>query len=265
MRKLIRTLIAGVTLLLLGTASVITAQTIGATTTATTSDPKSTSTPTTTAAAASQVYVATTSSVAASSTDTVYPAASSTPAGSPLATSTPSQPLVCDSAYVADLYNTPSGHLDAGYVLSTTTGPGILAVRSGTQAWADCHDSSGNKYEFKLTSEEYAGLSRPNAQMPEEMASSSARVDLPLPASLPSSADIEPPASQASATSTALSPVAATSSLSPDQSDATSTTGSPSGVAGPSVVLPSAATSSATSTPDSVNESSTTDATTTNS
>jgi hypothetical protein len=77
--------------------------------------------------------------------------------------------LTCTSAYVSDLYDTPSGHLNAtNAVNETPTSVGTVANDIGTQAWVDCDDSQGNIYEFKITPDQYAALSEPDAVMPEE-------------------------------------------------------------------------------------------------
>lgn len=51
--------------------------------------------------------------------------------------------LQCSMSYTAPLYDTPSGHLDAGYFLGTefasTTGM-TGAHEIGEQAWTVCHD-----------------------------------------------------------------------------------------------------------------------------
>jgi hypothetical protein len=138
-------------------------------------------------------------------------------------------------AYVADLYDTPSGHLDPGYVLSTTTGSGILATRIGAQAWTDCQDADGNKYEFKLTPDEYAALAQPDAQMPQEIATADAELatsspPLTEPSITPPTSDTVASTSTPPADDSAVS-TDATTTAPLDQSDATSTTDLPAGTA----------------------------------
>jgi len=78
--------------------------------------------------------------------------------------------LQCNGSYTSDLYDTPSGHLDAGYypdsVPATTTGS--VAHKIGTQSWTVCHDKRGNVHEFKLTDQEYADLAKPDATTPQK-------------------------------------------------------------------------------------------------
>jgi hypothetical protein len=74
-------------------------------------------------------------------------------------------------AYTSDLYDTPSGHLDPGYVLASdaaSTSPKVAHL-IGTQSWVDCHDDRGSKYELKLTPEEYSNLGQTGGQLPSEM------------------------------------------------------------------------------------------------
>ena len=66
--------------------------------------------------------------------------------------------LQCRMSYTATLYNTPSGHLEAGYFIgeasASTTGM-IAAHEIGEQSLTKCYDAQGKEYEFKLTPEEY--------------------------------------------------------------------------------------------------------------
>jgi hypothetical protein len=88
-----------------------------------------------------------------------------------VATSSRAMKHTCFMAYTADLYDTPSGHLDPGYefeseVAATTTAN--VAHIIGTQSWTVCRDETGQKYEFTLTPEQYLNLSKPNASMPKK-------------------------------------------------------------------------------------------------
>jgi hypothetical protein len=64
-------------------------------------------------------------------------------------------------SYTGPLYDTPSGHFEAGYFLGTesasTTGM-TAAHLIGDQAWTVCHDARGNEHEFKITAAEYDAL-----------------------------------------------------------------------------------------------------------
>lgn len=109
-------------------------------------------------------------------------------------TATPPTPLTCTSAYTANEYNTPSGHIAKG------------ATAIGMQSWVNCNDEHGYTYEFKITPEEYAALASPNARMPIEYASSSSQLNAPT--TLPTSAE---PTTQGTA-STVIVDVSATTS-----------------------------------------------------
>jgi hypothetical protein len=69
--------------------------------------------------------------------------------------------LQCSTSYTGPLYDTPSGHLDAGYFLGTesasTTGM-TVAHQIGEQAWTVCHDARGHEHEFEITATEYDAL-----------------------------------------------------------------------------------------------------------
>jgi hypothetical protein len=69
--------------------------------------------------------------------------------------------LACTSSYKAPLYDTPSGHLDAGYFVgeasASTTGM-TVAHTMGWGYWTMCHDARGHAHEFTLTEQEYAAL-----------------------------------------------------------------------------------------------------------
>ena len=69
--------------------------------------------------------------------------------------------LACTSSYKAPLYDTPSGHLDAGYFVgeasASTTGM-TPAHTMGWGYWTICHDALGHEHEFTLTEQEYAAL-----------------------------------------------------------------------------------------------------------
>ena len=67
----------------------------------------------------------------------------------------------CDRAYTGTLYDTPSGHLDAGYydaANASSTAVGTPAHVVGEQSWTVCHDDLGKTYEFPMTGKEYADL-----------------------------------------------------------------------------------------------------------
>lgn len=91
--------------------------------------------------------------------------ASSTPNAAPNTASTTESYVKCPSAYTSDLYNTPDGHF----------APGARII--GVQSWASCVDDQGNKYEYKLASDEYKRLGRPGEYMPRKPLLTSARVD----------------------------------------------------------------------------------------
>jgi hypothetical protein len=77
--------------------------------------------------------------------------------------------LHCTKAYVGELYDTPTGHLNSGYFVgdasASTTGM-IAAQDVGQQAWVVCVDARGHEHEFKLSQQEYASLA--TANMPQE-------------------------------------------------------------------------------------------------
>src|SRR6266536_2177736 len=133
----------------MGTATIITAQTAPSDATTTpalsidSADNLLTSTSTDSVAAISEIATGTPSGVGTTTPET----ATSTP---------PAVPLTCTMAYTSDLYDTADGH----------AAPGATVI--GTQSWTDCNDGQGHTYEFKLTPEEYAALSAPNAKMPQK-------------------------------------------------------------------------------------------------
>jgi hypothetical protein len=204
---------------IIGSASMIAAQTVGTSTDNTVNallGSQSTSTPdaavgTTTPPSDSQT------NAAASTTPSTFLAIST----SSIATSSPANvsssappPLTCTMAYTADLYDTVSGH----------AAPGANVI--GTQAWTDCNDGDGNTYEFKITPEQYAALAEPDAQMPEEVASTSAELTPadtalgPIQTGLADSSNAQAPVlasiPTSAATSTDIFPVAtSTASSSP--------------------------------------------------
>lgn len=62
-------------------------------------------------------------------------------------------------AYTADLYDTPSGHLDGDYVQATgnqafDTSHHIAHV-VGSQSWTVCHNAQGQTFEFKMAPGDY--------------------------------------------------------------------------------------------------------------
>jgi hypothetical protein len=69
--------------------------------------------------------------------------------------------LACTSSYKAPLYDTLSGHLDAGYFVgeasASTTGM-TPAHTTGWGYWTVCHDARGHEHEFTLSEQEYAAL-----------------------------------------------------------------------------------------------------------
>jgi hypothetical protein len=148
--------------------------------------------------------VATSAPVALPTTPWVTPGYTLLEAVMSTATST-SIDISCDSAYTADLYDTPTGHLDSGYVLATSsadTEPNIAHL-IGSQSWADCHDALGNVYEIKLTPEQYAALGQPGATMPKEsltLASQSPVGSAPVITDINSSGPDAGPATTASTT-----------------------------------------------------------------
>ncbi|MBR0960892.1 hypothetical protein [Bradyrhizobium japonicum] len=87
-----------------------------------------------------------------------------------IATSSEAVRLDCPMAYTADLYDTPSGHLDPGYSLDTGLGTttGQSAHKIGTQSWTVCHDAESHTYEFKIAPSDYSGLDQPGAEMIRE-------------------------------------------------------------------------------------------------
>jgi len=80
---------------------------------------------------------ATSSSAALPSTPWVTPGNTLLSAVASTGTSTNTS-ITCNSAYTTDLYDTPTGHLDSGYVLATSssnTGTNLAHI-IGTQSWA---------------------------------------------------------------------------------------------------------------------------------
>jgi hypothetical protein len=85
--------------------------------------------------------------------------------------------LKCTAAYTADLYDTPSGHLDAGYSLadsltstSTTIASdktSLIAHKIGAQSWVMCSDRQGHKHEIAITAQTYADLANPDVMIPQ--------------------------------------------------------------------------------------------------
>jgi hypothetical protein len=73
-------------------------------------------------------------------------------------------------AYTADLYDTPSGHLDPTYKLASSAGEvgALVAHIIGTQSWTVCHDSLGREFELKMPAQEYANLSHSDALIPSQ-------------------------------------------------------------------------------------------------
>lgn len=148
---------------------------------------------TTTDSVASTTLSSLVSDTAATSTDTGLPDAfkvSTSTEDSSLSTTTPpsasttpqivqiEKPIIpltaeikCDMAYTAELYDTPSGHLDKEYTLATSSesiGPQFAHIL-GMQSWAECKDVNGEKYEIKLTPQEYGDLGKPEALMPNKL------------------------------------------------------------------------------------------------
>jgi hypothetical protein len=74
-------------------------------------------------------------------------------------------------AYTADVYDTPSGHLDGDYVLATgsSTIDSTLHVAHviGTQSWTVCHNPQGQKFEFRMAPADYGKLSSQGAVIPD--------------------------------------------------------------------------------------------------
>jgi hypothetical protein len=118
------------------------------------------------------------------------------------ATSTPAAPaaLDCSTAYTADLYDSASGHEE----------PGARII--GTQSWTLCTDSAGASYEFKITPAEYAALAAPDAAMPSEVASASAKLGAAEAASTTDTASAPDDAAPAAAAAAPDLPAAEASS-----------------------------------------------------
>lgn len=72
-------------------------------------------------------------------------------------------------AYTADLYDTPSGHLNGDYVLatgsSTFDSTHHIAHRIGTQSWTVCKNSNGQTFEFKMASGDYDNVAHHGASI----------------------------------------------------------------------------------------------------
>jgi hypothetical protein len=69
--------------------------------------------------------------------------------------------LSCTSSYKGILYDTPSGHLDAGYYLgdASASTTGMTPTHTmGWGYWTICHDARGHQHEFTLTEQEYEAL-----------------------------------------------------------------------------------------------------------
>lgn len=64
----------------------------------------------------------------------------------------------CSSAYTADLYDTPSGHLDPAYIPESQAASTSVKVAHliGSQSWAGCRDDKGHTYELKITPDQYS-------------------------------------------------------------------------------------------------------------
>lgn len=85
-----------------------------------------------------------------------------------------SVPVDCPDSNITDLYDTPSGVIEAGYYdasgkvpdMSTTTYK--AASKIGKRAYTICHDQKGNKFIIPLTFQEYDALALPNAGTPQK-------------------------------------------------------------------------------------------------
>jgi hypothetical protein len=99
---------------------------------------------------------ATTSTTSNSSVDTIAPDSTQTSAST---AGLVEVQLVCSQSYTADLYDTPSGHVEftssSGANASSTS---VAANIIGEQSWTVCHDARGHVHKFKITADEYAAL-----------------------------------------------------------------------------------------------------------
>jgi cytoskeletal protein RodZ len=105
-----------------------------------------------------------TTDTASSVASTSIPLVSTTTAQSAqniLTSSTTARYLTCTMAYTADLYDTPSGHLD-GYTIATGDSSfdstHQVAHIVGSQSWTVCHNPQGQTFEFKIAPNTYNQL-----------------------------------------------------------------------------------------------------------
>jgi hypothetical protein len=174
---------------------------------------------------APEVLGAATSAIA--STDAMPPVQASPKA--PLSSGLVEVKLQCSQSYTADLYDTPSGHLDPYVKPDVATTTDTVAHVIGQQSYTVCHDARGNVHEFPITAAEYAALAirgtpeKSVMESPDQAALDSFPVEATPTAAAPDTSTSVPAVLGAS-TSAADTPTDITSTSTPAPTEATAST-----------------------------------------